>query len=1127
MKAKKDVNKYHLMIKQNLRRAFRKIITTPLLLFFCMSGSFAENSYSQDSKFTLHLNTTIKEVCKEMEKESEFKFIFAGNTTEIVENKTVSVNQDSKSIEEILDLILSETDLSYTILKNQVVIYRENQDNISEPSKEVSESVMQQPRRVIKGKVVDNNKEELPGVGIVIEGTRTGVSTDVDGTFQISVKTGDKLVFTFLGMVSQTIEIKEQTFLEVTLNPEARELEEVTIVAFGTQTKASISSSIVSVSTEVITQSPVSNIANALSGRLPGLTTMQQGGQPGDDAAVLYIRGQSSLTSNTPLYVIDGVERSASLFIAMDPSEIESVTILKDAAATAVYGSKAANGVVLITSKRGLEGKTSISINTSLTMQQFTRFPNYLDSYESLKLFNEAMMNDGNDPVYSEEELEHYRIQDDPYRYPNTDWYGEMMRKVAPQYNASINIRGGSKTVRYFVAASYMKQEGQLKTTPTRMYNPEFSYKRYRISSNIDAMITKDFTLSLELAGNLNSTQEPTSHLIIFHRLNRMPPWAMPIINPDGSYAGTSEYQSSNPAHMLNTQGSNTRIRHNLTTAVKMDYNLRKLLKGLTLTLRGAFDFQYGTGKYWTETQSTYKLISRQGRADRYTSFLKPDFFSPSTKRGEISTKRLDGLASLNYKETFGDHRVALMTIANVVNYVSSIAIPYNSVNFIGRANYSYLNKYHVEFNASYRGSENFAPGRRFGFFPSVSASWNVHEENFMKKVSFIDRLKFRASYGMTGNDYASTRFLYKEGKWLTYPTGGAYFGHKGGSQRGYSTEPSIADPFATWERAQQINLGLDLALWKNRLSLTVDRYFEKRDGILQQPRSIPSVIGIGLPIMNIGKTENQGWEVDLAYMDKISQNFSYYIKANGSLNDNKVIFIDEAEGIEWWRKEEGKPLFQKFGYVVLGFFQSQEDIDNSPVQLVGTAPIPGDLKYLDFNGDGVVNEVDQVPIGYPEVPRITYGFSFGCNLHGFNLNVHFQGAMRSSVIIGHYLMYEFYNRGKVQDIHLGRWTPQTAETATYPALHIGGQSQNHVYNTFFLKDNSYLRLKTVELSYNLQNKKFLSKVGIQGVRFYLSGLNLLTWDNLKVVDPETPSEASSRLYPQARNYSVGVNIQF
>ena len=278
---------------------------------------------------------------------------------------------------------------------------------------------------------------------------------------------------------------------------------------------------------------------------------------------------------------------------------------------------------------------------------------------------------------------------------------------------------------------------------------------------------------------------------------------------------------------------------------------------------------------------------------------------------------------------------------------------------------------------------------------------------------------------------------------------------------------------------------------------------------------------------MNIGKTENQGWEVDLAYMDKISQNFSYYIKANGSLNDNKVIFIDEAEGIEWWRKEDGKPLFQKFGYVVLGFFQSQEDIDNSPVQLVGTAPIPGDLKYLDFNGDGVVNEVDQVPIGYPEVPRITYGFSFGCNLHGFNLNVHFQGAMRSSVIIGHYLMYEFYNRGKVQDIHLGRWTPQTAETATYPALHIGGQSQNHVYNTFFLKDNSYLRLKTVELSYNLQNKKFLSKVGIQGVRFYLSGLNLLTWDNLKVVDPETPSEASSRLYPQARNYSVGVNIQF
>lgn len=1129
MKAKKDVNKYHLMVKQNYKHVLRKMKITLLFLFLFVFGSWAENSYSQEAKFTLNLNATIKEVCKEMEKESDYKFIFAGNTTEIVENKVVVINGNSKSIEDILDEILSGTELSYKILKNQVVIYRENQDNTPELSKTVSEPTMQQPKIVIKGKVVDNNKEELPGVGVVIEGTRMGVSTDIDGTFEITVNLGDKLVFTFLGMEPQTIEIKDQTFLEVTLFPEASELEEVTVVAFGKQTKASVSASIVSISTEEIIQSPVSNISNALSGRLAGLTTIQQGGQPGLDEAILYIRGQSSLNNNMPLYVIDGVERNASQFTAMDPSEIESITILKDAAATAVYGSKGANGVVLVTSKRGLEGKTSISVNTSVTLQQFTRFPNYLDSYESLKLFNEAMMNDGKDPVYTEEELEHYRLQDDPYRYPNTDWYAEMLRKVAPQYNASINIRGGARTVRYFVAASYMKQEGQLKTSPTRMYNPEFSFKRYRISSNIDAMITRDFTLSLELAGNLNSRQDPYSQLNVFYRMNRMPPWVMPARNPDGSYAGTSEYQSANPAYMLNTQGSDTRIRHNLTTAVKMTYNLRRLLKGLTLTLRGAFDFQYGTGKYWTETQSTYKLISRQGRADRYTSYLNPVFFSPSTVTGEQSTKRLDGLASLNYKETFGSHSIALMGIANVVQYVVRTAIPYNSVNFIGRANYSYLNKYHVEFNASYRGSENFAPGHRFGFFPSVSASWNVHEENFMQNISFIDRLKLRASYGLTGNDYvdAEERFLYKEGKWETYTSGGAYFGPRGGQTRGYSTEPSIADPFATWETAQQINLGVDLTLWKNRLSVTVERYFEKRSGILQEPRSIPSVIGIGLPIMNIGKTTNQGWEVELSYMDRVSRNFSYYIRANGSLNENKVIFVDEAEGIEWWRKTEGKPLFQRFGYVALGFFQSQEEIDNSPVQQVGTPPIPGDLKYLDFNGDGVVNEIDRVPIGYPQVPRITYGFSFGCSAYGVSLNVHFQGAMKSSVFIQDYLMYEFYNRGKVQDIHLGRWTPQTAETATYPALHVGAESQNHVNNTFFLKDNSYLRLKTVELSYNLQNKKFLSKAGIQGIRFYLSGLNLITLDNLKVVDPETPSGAWGNIYPQSRNYSIGVNVQF
>lgn len=979
----------------------------------------------------------------------------------------------------------------------------------------------------VRGNVVDGETgESLPGVSIKIAQTTRGVTTDNNGDFIITVSPGDKLVFSFIGMATQVIEFKKQKFIKVKMFPDVKELEEVTVVAFGKQSKASVSASVASIATEEIVQSPVSNISNALSGRLPGLTTIQSSGQPGMDDAILYIRGQSSWNNNTPLYVIDGVERDARLFIAMDPSEIESITILKDAAATAVYGSKGANGAILVTSKRGQMGKTQISFNSSVTLQEFTRFPKYLDSYQSLKLFNEAMVNDGKDPVYSDEDLEHYRLQDDPYRYPNTDWYAEMLRNTAPQYNASLNIRGGAKTVRYFVSGSYMKQEGQLKTSSTRMYNPEFSYKRYRVSSNIDAMITRDFTLSLEMGGNMNVRQDPSSQLSVFYWMNRMPSWVMPIRNPDGSYCGTSEYSDKNPAWMLNTKGSDTRIRHSLTTSVKMDYDLRKVLDGLSLTLRGAFDFEYGTGKYWTETQSTYKLISRKGRADRYISFLTPEFFSPSTSTGERSTKRLDGLLRLTYKKTFKQHYVSVMGIANIAQYNVFTYVPYNSVSFIGRVNYSYLKKYHVELNGAYRGSENFAPGRRFGFFPSVSVGWNLHEEEFMKNITFIDKLKLRASYGISGNDYAGTRFLYKEGKWKTAPDGGAYFGHRGGSQKGYSVEPNIADPFATWETSRQSNLALDVALLKNKISFSVDRFFERRKDILQAPRSIPSVIGIGLPIMNIGKTTNEGWEFDVMYRDKIGKNFSYYVKANASLIKNKVIFRDEAEGIEWWRKEEGKPIFQKFGYVVLGFFKDQNDIDNSPIQQVGTSPIPGDLKYLDFNGDGVVNEVDRVPIGFPEVPRITYGFSLGCKMHQFDVNLHFQGTRKSSVFIQDYLMYEFYNRGKVQDIHLGRWTPQTADTATYPALHIGGESQNHVSNTFFMKDNSYLRLKTVEVAYNLP-KRYLSKIGLQGVRIYVSGLNLFTWDNLKVVDPETPTGASGSIYPQSRNYSMGVNVQF
>jgi TonB-linked SusC/RagA family outer membrane protein len=987
------------------------------------------------------------------------------------------------------------------------------------------ETVFQQV--VIKGVVTDEIGNIFPYVTVYVDGnTAIGTTTNEKGEYQLTVPPNSTLCFAFVGYKTKKQAIGNNKTISVQMDIDVQVIDEVVVVGFTQQNKANVSISVTTIKADQLMQSPVANVTNALAGRLPGLTTIQSGGQPGLDAATLYVRGQGTWNNSEPLYVIDGVERNKTLFSTMDPSEIESFSVLKDAAATAVYGSKGANGVVLITTKRGQQGTPSITFSTSTTLQQFTRYPDYLESAESLELYNEALRNDGNSPIYSETDIEKFRTGEDPYRYPNTDWYAMMMKKVAPQYNASLNVRGGSRTVKYFFSGSYMKQQGQLKTSQGRVYDPEFAYSRYRFTSNLDAEITKNFTLSVEAGGSLADRSDPQSQLDVFTYMNRMSPWSMPSTNPDGSYAGTAEFPDVNPMYMLQTQGNEQRLRSSITSSVKLDFKLGKFIKGLSADVRMAYDSYFGNGKYWTETQSTFQLISRSGRADRYRSYLQPKYFGSTTDQNEAASRTVDALANIIYSRKFSDHSIRVQGIANIATRRETTELPYNSVSFIARFNYTYKRKYNLEANASYRGSENFAPGNRFGLFPSLSASWNIHEESFMKNVKFINLLKFRASYGMTGNDFANTRFIYNEGKWTTGTTAYAYFGYTNGASNGYSLEPSIANPLATWETAEQINIGGDLALLKNRISLSFDRFFEKRDGILQTPRSVSGSLGIGVPDMNIGKTSRQGWELEVTYTQKMSRNIELSVRPNIAYTKNKVVFRDEPAEMEWWLKEEGKPIGRFLGYQVLGFFHDQSEIDNSPVQQVGSAPIPGDLRYMDYNNDGVVNTYDRVPIGYTNMPRITFGTSFGVTYKALDVNIHFQGATQSSVFISNYLMYEFYNRGKVQSIHLGRWTPETAETATYPALHIGAISQNHVTNSFFLKDNSYIRLKTIEVAYNF-SQSAVKKLGMKGLRVYFSGINLITWDNLKVVDPETATGSTSGIYPQSKNYSFGITINF
>ncbi len=453
-----------------------------------------------------------------------------------------------------------------------------------------SDSPLEQ-QRTIRGTVTDETGAPFPFVTVYVDGNTTiGSITDDKGEYRLTVPPGSTICFAFVGYKTLKFPLTASDVMDVKMEPEMKALDEVVVVGFGEQRRASVSAAVTTITADEIVQSPVANITNALAGRLPGLTTIQTGGQPGLDAAALYIRGRGTWNNADPLYVIDGVERTAAIFQTMDPSEIESFTVLKDAAATAVYGTKGANGVVLINTKRGQEGTTTVSINSSVTLQQFTRYPKFLDSYESLKLYNEALMNDGLDPVYSEYDLEMYRTGADPYRYPNTDWYELMMKKVAPQYNSSVNIRGGSRTVRYFVSASYMRQEGQLKTQPGRVYNPRFAYDRYRFTSNVDAIITNAFTLTFELGGSLTDRSDPWEQMGIFHNMNRLGPWVLPATNPDGSYAGNSEFPDFNPLYLIQTRGNDTRLNNSITSAIKLAFNLDKYVKGLSINGRVAYD---------------------------------------------------------------------------------------------------------------------------------------------------------------------------------------------------------------------------------------------------------------------------------------------------------------------------------------------------------------------------------------------------------------------------------------------------------------------------------------------------------------------------------------------------------
>lgn len=1002
-----------------------------------------------------------------------------------------------------------------------------------------------QATKIIKGTVTGVDKEPLIGVLITVKGTALGVITGADGQYEITnVSNNAILVFSYIGYQKQEIQLKNQSVLNVVMQESNEMLDEVVVVGYGTQKKVTVTGAVSAVSTKELTQSPVANISNSLAGKLTGVTAIQYSGEPGYDGATIWVRGQGTYqTASNPLVIVDGIERA---FGDIDPNEIESISILKDASSTAVYGVRGANGVVIVTTKRGSEGKPRINVNVQQAVLNPTRLPEYLESYDALQLYREGLKNDGlNYATYTDEYIEKFRDRSNPtyqYLYPNVNWQEELLRKASFKTQANVNVSGGSGAVRYYISVSYLNQSGMYKHTDLNDYDTQVRSERYNFRSNLDVDFSKRLKMELNLGGIIQDNNFPGQAAgTIFKAIQQTPSWWYPMLNPDGSI-GEIAGKNANPYALLTQTGYGAHHTTTLNATVGLSWDMSGLVKGLTAKGRISFD------------NSNWRNVNRHRSYKSYTFSI--DENETDLSKGTYSsvgdgntTLGYDVIAngwrtavveaSLNYDRQFGRHQVGLLALYNQQQNTPSVGggtqnavagLPYRRQGLVGRVTYNLDKKYYFEFNAGYNGSENFPKGKRFGFFPAVSGSWLISEENFIKNnVSWLDMLKLRASFGEVGNDQiGGSRFMYMT-TWNPNMYGYNFGYVRDGWYLGGAQEATTGNPNVTWERARKIDVGLDIALFNNQLRFTGDIFFEHRTNILTTPLTIPDLSGVeSLPLINAGIVDNKGFELELEYR-KAFRNASIFAVANFSYARNKIIDMTEPDYVgREWRENEGRRIGEMWGLTAIGLFESEEDIANSPKQMYGDVQ-PGDIKYKDLNNDNVIDAEDEGFLGRIDKPDKIFGLSLGGSYKGFDLSVLFQGTAGAYIWYSGDLVWPFARFSNVlADVKGNYWskdnTPAQNAKVDYPRMTSDSNPNNYQASSYWTRSSDYLRLKNLEIGYSLP-EAVCKRMGMAGCRFYLTGENLITWDKIKVFDPEMPHNSGN--YPQQKIYNIGVNLTF
>ena len=989
----------------------------------------------------------------------------------------------------------------------------------------------------VHGVITDETGETMIGVSVLVKGTSTGVVTDINGHFSLSVPKNSVLSISYIGYKSQEISVNGAKKLNIEMEPEAQNLDEVVIVAYGQQKKVSVTGSMSSINNEALLKSPSASLGNAISGKLPGLSTVQYSGLPGADDPVILIRGQSSFNGSSPLVLVDGVERS---FTQIDPNEVADITVLKDASATAVYGVRGANGVILVTTKRGEVGRTKVSASTSWGVQSVTNFIDMANSYTYATAYNNARISDGNQPAFQPAIIDHFKNHDNPLLYPDIDWIDYVMKDHALQSQHNISVSGGNQVARYFVSAGFLDQDGLFRSFD-KDSNTNFSYKRYNYRANLDLSLGKYHELSINLGGRVENKHSLSSseERIFVYLMDAQPfsgagiidgRWVLAnrdLIDPTGLENIVSGIDGLDTFYGQGYTFSSTNV---LNADINYKLNMDFLTTGLDFRVKASYNSSYGQTKDRTcgKPASFRPYLTENGEVVYQRS---GDYWNPGYSESAWSNRDWYAEASFDWKRDFDLHHLSALVLYNQSKayYPDSDypGIPRGYVGLVGRVTYDYDNKYLIEGNVGYNGSENFAPGNRYGLFPAVSGGWVLTQEEFLKDNPVVDFLKIRASYGVVGNDryhpYGNNfmdRFLYLPN---SYFIGGGYQFGTGTSWTPGAYEKSFGNSGLSWEKSAKQNYGIDFSLFGQKLSGSIDYFYERREDILAKASTDPIIHAMSLPVLNLGIVSNKGVELNLKWNHKLEK-LRYWANLNVSYAKNKIVYQDEVPSEYEYTLKTGHPVGQPFGLKVRGFYyEGMENIADHSYVLK-----EGDVVYEDLNNDGKIDDNDKTALGYPSYPLLNAGLTLGFEYKGFDFSMLWVGATKTSRVLQETFrkpLGETNDRSLMLHQFEDRWTPETAATAKLPRATIDGVKNNYRDSELWVKDASYLRLKNIEIGYNFR-LPFMPKIGMEKMRVFMTGYNLLTFDKLKISDPESMSSGVPQ-YPVMRVINFGLNVSF